>query len=142
MTIKKIKFNIRVQLVAFNLPSLAYSCNITQFNGYNACPFCKIHGYAIGRQAFYSFSSIPAPLKSGLDYLQLSTNGLPRLSSHGIKGPIPLTKIMIFPIQIGIDYMHLVCSGHMKTLIQYWNKLFLPNIFEQASSICYFVTLI
>ena len=78
---KKIKFNIRVQMVTFDLPALAHNCNITQFNDYNACPFCKIHGHAIGRQVFYSFSSIRAPPKTDLDYLQLSTIDLLRLGS-------------------------------------------------------------
>ena len=48
---------------------------------------------------------------------------------------------MVFPIQIGIDYMHLVCSGHMKNLIHCWNNLLLPNVFEQASNFLVSVTL-
>ncbi|CAF4059345.1 unnamed protein product [Rotaria sp. Silwood2] len=108
----KIKFNIRVQLVTFDLPALAHNCNIIQFNGYDACPFCKIHGYAIGTQIFYPFSRTPSTKKTDTDYLRLSTLDLPRFRSHGIKGPTPLTKIMLFPSQIAVDYMHLVCTLH------------------------------
>ncbi|CAF2605787.1 unnamed protein product [Rotaria sp. Silwood2] len=137
----KIKFNIRVQLVTFDLPALAHNCNIIQFNGYDACPFCKIHGYAIGTQIFYPFSRTPSTKKTDTDYLRLSTLDLPRFRSHGIKGPTPLTKIMLFPSQIAVDYMHLVCSGHFKTLIVYWNQLLLPDVFEQASNFLLSITL-
>jgi hypothetical protein len=65
----KIKFNIRVQLITFDLSALADNCNIIQFNGYDACPFCKIHGYAIGTQIFYAYSRTPSPRKTDKDYL-------------------------------------------------------------------------
>ena len=137
----KLKFNIRVQLITFDLPALAQSCNIVQFNGYDACPFCKVHGYAIGTQIFYPYSHTPSPRKTDDDYLKLSTGNLPRTRSMGIKGPTLLTKIMLFPVQIAVDYMHLVCSGHFKTLINYWNNLLLPHVFEQASNYLLSITL-
>jgi hypothetical protein len=137
----KIKFHIRIQLITFDLPALAHNCNIIQFNGYDACPFCKVRGHAIGTQIYYSYSQTPAPRKTDDDYLQLSVVDLPRSTSSGIKGPTPLTKIMLFPIQIAVDYMHLVCSGHFKTLINYWNKLLLPNVFDQASKFLSSITL-
>ncbi|CAF3399224.1 unnamed protein product [Rotaria socialis] len=136
-----IKFNIRVQFITFDLPALAHNCNIVQFNGYDACPFCKAHGYAIGTQIFYAHSPTPSIKKTDGDYLRLSTTDLPRLGSHGIKGPTPLTNIMLFPYQIAVDYMHLVCSGHFKTLIIYWNQLLLPDVFEQASNFLLSITL-
>jgi hypothetical protein len=138
---KKIKFNIRVQLVTFDLPALAHSCNIIQFNGYDACPFCKAHGHAIGTQIYYSYAPIPSSRKSDDDYRRATLIDLPRSRSNGIKGPTPLTKIMLFPIQIAVDYMHLVCSGHFKTLINYWSHLLLPHVFEQASNFLLSVTL-
>jgi hypothetical protein len=138
---KRIKFNIRVQLVTFDLPALAHSCNIIQFNGYDACPFCKIHGHAIGTQVYYSYSPVPSARKSDDDYLRLSSINLPKSRSNGIKGRTPLTKIMLFPIQISVDYMHLVCSGHFKTLVTYWSNLLLPSVFEQASNFVLSITL-
>ncbi|CAF4503456.1 unnamed protein product [Rotaria socialis] len=137
----KIKFNIRIQLITFDLPALALNCNIVQFNGYDACPFCKIHGYAIGTQIFYAYSQTPSSHKTDHDYIQLSMLNRPRFSSSGIKGPTPLTKIMLFPSQIAVDYMHLVCSGHFKTLITYWNHLLLPHVLDQASNFLQSITL-
>ena len=131
---KVAKFNIRVQLITFDLPALAHNCNIVQFNGYDACPFCKIHGHAIGTQVFYRYEPVPGPRKSDTDYIRSSLMNIPRSRSNGIKGSTPLTKIMLFPIQIAVDYMHLVCSGHFKTLINYWNHLLFSSVFGQASN--------
>jgi hypothetical protein len=101
----KIQFNIRVELITFDLPTLAHNCNIIQFNGYDACPFCKVHGYAIGTQIFYAYSQTPSPRKTDDDYLRLAVADLPKTRSIGIKGLPPLTKIMLFPIQIAVDYL-------------------------------------
>ncbi|CAF1153017.1 unnamed protein product [Rotaria sordida] len=46
-------------------------------------------------------------LKTNDDYLQLSMADLPRLTSSSIKGPTLLTIILLFPIQIIIDYIYL-----------------------------------
>lgn len=130
----KLKFNVRVQLITFDLPAMAQNCNVVQFNGYDACPYCQQHGYAIGTQIFYPYAQIPSARKTDEDYLRGSTSNLPKSRSMGIKGPTPLTKIMLFPAQIAIDYMHLTCSGHFKTLINYWSNLLLPHVFDQASN--------
>ncbi|CAF3874898.1 unnamed protein product [Rotaria sp. Silwood1] len=53
---KNLKFSIRAQLVTFDLPALAQNCNIIQYNGYDACPDCNIHGIAIDRQVVYPHS--------------------------------------------------------------------------------------
>lgn len=139
--IEKVKFNIRVQLVTFDLPALAHNCNIIQFNGYDACPFCKVHGQAIGTQIYYSYTVVPSERKSDNDYIRIPLVNLPKSSSSGIKGSTPLTKIMLFPVQIAIDYMHLVCGGHFKTLINYWSNLLLRHVFEQASNYLSSITL-
>ncbi|CAF5076643.1 unnamed protein product, partial [Rotaria magnacalcarata] len=123
---EKLKFNIRAQYATFNLLALAQNCNIIQFNDYDACPECDIHGIAIGRQVFYPYSATPAAPKTDHDYTTLSIQNTTVTASKGIKGSTPLTKILVFPDQIAIDYMHLVCSGHFKTLITYWEKNLLP----------------
>ncbi|CAF5057456.1 unnamed protein product, partial [Rotaria magnacalcarata] len=128
---EKVMFAIRVQLVTFDLPALAQNCNIIQFNGYDACPDCDIHGIAIERQVFYPFSKLPSTPKTDRDYMTFSLQKSLVKSIKGIKGPTPLTRILIFPDQIAKDYMHLVCSGHFKTLITYWERILLPGVFDQ-----------
>jgi hypothetical protein len=41
-------------------------------------------------------------------------------SVYGIKGMSCLSEVMSFPQQILLDYMHLVCLGHVQTLINHW----------------------
>ncbi|CAF1426608.1 unnamed protein product [Rotaria magnacalcarata] len=69
---EKVMFAIRAQLVTFDLPALAQNCNIIQFNGYDACPDCDIHGIAIERQAFYPFSKLLSTPKTDRDYMTFS----------------------------------------------------------------------
>lgn len=114
---KTITFSIRVQLVTFDLPALAHHCNIIQFNGYHACPDCTIPGVAIDRQVVYPYFQDSFPPKLDKDYKNTSAQGQITVVTKGIKGSTPLTDILIFPAQIAKDYMHLVCSGHMKTLL-------------------------
>jgi hypothetical protein len=134
ITINKrpVKFIVRIQYVTFDLPALASNCNIIQFNGYHACPFCTVPGKAIGKQVFYPHSSTQYPCKTTDDYRRYGTNSS-STTTLGIKGPTPLTDILLFPVQIVIDFMHLACSGHMKTLIGYWHKMLLPRVFTEAS---------
>ncbi|CAF1662633.1 unnamed protein product, partial [Didymodactylos carnosus] len=105
------------------------------------CPHCSIQGHPIGTQIYYPYSPTPSAPKTDEHYMKLSAQHLPRAASIGIKGPTPLTKIMIFPSQIAIDFMHLTCSGHFKTLINYWNNLLLPQVFAEGSNYLLTVTL-
>ncbi|CAF4124476.1 unnamed protein product [Rotaria sp. Silwood2] len=130
---QKFKFIVRAQYATFDLPALAQNCNTMQFNGYDACPDCDIHGVVIERQVFYPYSATPSTPKTDRDYTTLTTQKMSAAASKGIKGPMPLTKVLIFPDQIVKDYMHLVCSGHFKTLVTYWEKILLPGVFDQAS---------
>ncbi|CAF1510553.1 unnamed protein product, partial [Didymodactylos carnosus] len=128
------RFSVRVQWATFDLPALALNCNITQFNGYDACADCKVHGVAIGKQIYYPYSAQPSPPKTDNDYVILGrTTNSPKSALHGVKGSTPLTEILLLPTQIPKDYMHLVCAGHFKTLINYWNNLFIPDVFDHGS---------
>lgn len=131
---KIITFNVRVQFITFDLPALAHHCNIIQFNGYNACPDCTMPGVLVDRQVMYPYTQDPFPPKLDKDYINESTKQQPTTAIKGIKGPTPLTNILIFPIQIAKDYMHLVCSGHMKTLLTYWKNHMLSNVFDRSSN--------
>lgn len=128
-----IKFVLRSQLITFDLPALALNCNIIQYNGYNACPFCKITGVSIEKQIFYPYSPTRHQCKTAEDYRRYGIINSSYITTLGIKGPTPLTDILLLPVQLAVDYMHLACSGHMKTLISYWHKMLLPRVFSEAS---------
>ncbi|CAF4624900.1 unnamed protein product, partial [Rotaria magnacalcarata] len=38
----------------------------------------------------------------------------------GIKSVSPMLQILNYPDQVVYDYMHLVCLGHMATLVKRW----------------------
>jgi hypothetical protein len=44
-------------------------------------------------------------------------------SVSGIKGLSCLLEIISFPQQVLLDYMHLICLGHVQTLIKLWADL-------------------
>ncbi len=44
-------------------------------------------------------------------------------SVTGVKGLSCLLEIMAYPQQILLDYMHLVCLGHVQALIKRWSDL-------------------
>ena len=69
----KVVFSVRTQLITFYLPALAQNCDIIQFNGYDACPDCKIHGIVMERQVFYPYFNLPAARKTDNDYMIFST---------------------------------------------------------------------
>ena len=131
---ESIQVFVRAQFVTFDLPALAQTCNVTQFNGYDACPDCLAHGTPIERQIFYPYSATPYPPKTDDDYRTLAARNSVGVTTKGIKGPTPLNKILLLPVQIAKDYMHLVCSGHTKTLLSYWKNILLPGVFDEGSA--------
>ncbi|CAF1508664.1 unnamed protein product [Didymodactylos carnosus] len=57
--------------------------------------------------------------------------------AEALKTNQTLTKLLLFPDQVAKHYMHLVCSGHFKTLITYWERILLPGVFDQGSNYLY-----
>ncbi|CAF0863714.1 unnamed protein product [Didymodactylos carnosus] len=131
LTINKnhIKSIVKTQLIIFDLPALALNCNVIQYNGYNSCPFYSITGKLIDKQVLYPHSSTPCPYKTTDDYRRYELSSSYSVTTMGIKGPTPLSDVL-FSIQIAVDYMHLTCSGHVKTLFGYWHKM--PRVFQEA----------
>ena len=129
-----VKFVVRVQLITFDLPALATNCNIIQYNGYHACPFCIIKGECYEKQIIYPHFEQKHKEKTEADFIKYGSTNHSRVTTLVIKGPTPLMQIASLPLQITIDYMHLVCSGHIKTLIGYWNRMLLPSVFGEAAA--------
>lgn len=45
------------------------------------------------------------------------------ISITGVKGLSCLLEILSYPQQVILDYMHLVCLGHVQTLIKHWTGI-------------------
>ena len=122
------------QFVTFDLPAFAQNCNIVQYNSYYACPDCDIRDVIIDRSVYYPYSKLLSIPRTDRDYIILSKHQPTSTSLKGIKGPSPLQRILVFPDQIVKGYMHLICGGHLKTLITYWERILLCGVFDQSSN--------
>ena len=144
-----LSYTVRIQQAIFDLPARAHFLNIVQYNGYDGCSDCCIKGEylfrfknyfaififlgsAIGRQIYFPFSKKPEKLKDHQFYLQNSKyDGC--CSIKGIKGPTPLSSILLLPNQTPYDSMHLIFHGHVKTLLKTWKEMFAKEVFENGS---------
>ena len=81
-------------------------------SGYFGCPKCTVEGDYLGRM---SFPEVDAPLRSNESFRG-------RHQSEHHLGYSPLEDILDFDIvqQIPLDYMHLVCLGVVKKMINLW----------------------
>ena len=113
-----------------DLPAKAIVHNMTQFNGYYGCSYCKQSGEqlptsATGRVHVYPFHGTDptGPLRTNVDIEVHSYKAVSeRKSVFGIKGPSWLATIPNYDILRGnvIDYMHCVLLGVTKMLLKLW----------------------
>ncbi|CAF4261334.1 unnamed protein product, partial [Rotaria magnacalcarata] len=142
-------YNLRIQQAIFDLPARAHFLNVVQYNGYDGCADCCIKdeylfryqycfitfvflGVAIGRQVYFPFSNKREKPKDHQFYLKNAKLASGRVI-QGIKGPTPLSSILLLPIQTPYDSMHLIYHGHMKTLLKSWKEIFSKDVFTNGS---------
>ncbi|CAF3581970.1 unnamed protein product, partial [Rotaria socialis] len=94
----RLSYNVRIQQAIFDLPARAHFLNIAQYNGYYGCGYCCIEGVAIGRQVYFPFSKKTEKLKDHQFYLRNAKINDGRFI-QGIKGPTPLSSILLLPYQ-------------------------------------------
>jgi hypothetical protein len=73
-------------------------------------------GVAIDRTVYFPFNRTIEEPKTHTIYLKNGNQASGR-TIQGIKGPTPLSSILLLPIQAPYDSMHLVYRGHVKTLL-------------------------
>lgn len=107
-------YKIRVKGLICDSPAKAYILMVKGHNGYDSCTKCNIHGdYIQNTICFPGFCDVLrtdemfANFNYNLDYQNERTK-LINISYLGLVSNVPL------------DYMHLVCLGVMRKLIQLW----------------------
>ncbi|CAF1941891.1 unnamed protein product [Rotaria magnacalcarata] len=128
----RLSYNVRTQQAIFDLPARALFLNTVQYNGYYGCGDCCIEGVVIGRQVYFPFSKKTEKLKDHQFYVQNAKINDGRFI-QGIKGPTPLSSILLLPYQTPYDSMHLIYHGHVKTLLKSWREMFSKDVFENGS---------
>lgn len=130
-----------------DLPAKCLVCNSVQYNGSYGCFKCKQRGQTVkvsARGHVHAFPFIqPDPYGPKRTHLETLQDGDTAVKSgealDGIKGPSWLAGLSSYDVIKGtaIDYMHGLCLGIMKTLLNLWftseNSTKPFNISEQVS---------
>ncbi|CAF3472495.1 unnamed protein product [Rotaria socialis] len=111
-----------------DLPAKALFCKTINFNGYSACTECHSTGEwnAENKVVIYPFTQNNLTSRTHEEYINAAREAKKKstrkknISVNGIKGISALLQIFEYPSQIIFDYMHLVCLGHMPSLIKRW----------------------
>ena len=112
-----------------DLPAKCLVCNCTQFNGYYGCTKCLIKGKSVqtgkgGNVTTFPFEQFSETnLRSKESFVADADEALKREKViNGIKGPSWIAGLSSYDIinGTGVDYMHCVLLGVMKTLLKLW----------------------
>ncbi|CAM4842902.1 unnamed protein product [Rotaria magnacalcarata] len=125
------RFLIRIQCFIADLPAKALLLKTINFNGRNACTYCLSPGQYNNnlRTMLYPYTLNNYQTRNHDDFVRAAkrvatdakTNGK-QVFINGIKGYSPLLDILHYPFSIIYDYMHLICIGHVPTLIRRWRQ--------------------
>ena len=127
-THQKESFNSKCFLIAgtCDLPAKCLVCNSVQFNGYYGCSKCKIKGKSVGTgkghvTTFPFEDSLNATSRTKENFMDEKAVD-EECVSNGIKGPSWLARLESYDIikGTGVDYMHCVLLGDVKTLMKLW----------------------
>ncbi|RNA06260.1 hypothetical protein BpHYR1_004370 [Brachionus plicatilis] len=113
-------FSIKIYGILCDTPAKSMVLNMNQFNAYFGCAYCLNPGdyKNIYKKMTYSQKNYPLRSKETFEFdSQIDTEKLPE---NGIKGIIAISKKLHLPDSIPIDYMHLVCFGIFKSILNNW----------------------
>ncbi|KAB0803122.1 hypothetical protein PPYR_00092 [Photinus pyralis] len=122
---------VKLHAIVCDAPAKAYVCGIKNHTGYFGCPKCIQQGEFIENRVVFTETSSSERTDASFKN---------RIHPEHHRETTALEKLPIGMVsQVGLDYMHLVCLGVMKRLLQFWVKGKLnirlkPNKLEEASS--------
>lgn len=95
-------------------PAKAMVKCVKLFSGYYGCDRCEVKGEYVMHRMTYPYTQAPAPLRTDLRFRQQANK------QHHL-GETPLCRLNIDMVQcFPFDYMHCVCLGVMKKLLEAW----------------------
>ncbi|CAF1483624.1 unnamed protein product [Adineta ricciae] len=122
------QITLQTQYFVSDLPAKALFCRTINFNGYSACTECCSKGEWSGlyKVVVYPFTRNNLTPRTHAEYLDAAKEAQKKsahgkaVSIRGIKGLSTLLEVFEYPSQITFDYMHLICLGHIPSLIKRW----------------------
>ena len=114
IVLDNVQRTIEVPCFVCDAPARAYIKNVKLHSGYSGCEKCEQEGEYIAGKVTFPLTS--ARLRTDDSFRQMTDD-----EHH--HGPSPLTSLG-FGMVTGfvLDYMHLVCQGVMRRLINFWLK--------------------
>ena len=108
---------LRVLTLCADLPAKANCLLMNQFNGYDSCPNCNIHGTYSHEHKKMLFPPGECSLRSEEEFLSCARAAeMQQNVIQGIKGLSPLSKVMRLS-NVPFDAMHLVYLGIVRTFV-------------------------
>lgn len=107
-----------IKSIVCDAPARSFLKNIKGHNSLNGCERCVAVGsFADNRTTFSSSACFNADKRCHDKFVNLEY-----LGSHQ-NGPTPLTRIVTDCVGVcALDYMHLVCLGAVRRMLQFWKK--------------------
>lgn len=114
MDINGKKFLFSIGQIICDAPAKAFLLNVKNFNAYHSCNSCIEEGTYSNRRV--CFVGIDAPLRTNESFRL-------KKDEHYHKGPSPFEELSIdITSVVVLEYMHNVCQGVMKRLLQFWKS--------------------
>lgn len=113
MKIENKQINFEIVHIVADAPAKSFLLNVKNHNGYFSCNSCEVEGDYIDKRV--CFLDMSAPSRSN-DSFRSKSN--PEYHKDGVSPllelPIDVTSTVV------LDYMHCVCQGVMKRLLEFW----------------------
>lgn len=119
-------FRAAVTCAVLDLPARAAFQQLTQYNGYFACGYCLHEGEQTKQGVRYTWNNECSNTRTHDHFLRAMQDvSLKNIDTkEGVKGISPAVSFNYFDMvkSFGLDYMHCVCLGVVKTMLRFWLK--------------------
>lgn len=112
VTINQFKINLKINAFICDAPAKAFITGVKNHNGYFGCSKCNVEGDFI--QNRMTFPDLNGPLRTDDSF----KNKL-HAKHHRLDSILESLNVGMVS-QVPLDYMHLVCLGVMKRMLQFW----------------------
>lgn len=119
-------YNIELKAVICDAQARSFLKGITGQNGYGACERCVVKGVYVDDYHKVIYELFDAPLRTDESFRRRQDE-----RHHKYWSPLLLIEHLDMIYDIPLDYMHLVCLGVMKRLLEIWTGK-RPHCFSAA----------